>query len=130
MIILWYDNNMRKISRSFNDINFSKYSYPLYSTLLCKAESCLHLINTKKKTLLLRKLKFKCHITMQWTIKLSTRNSRSQQLIFMAIKTIMTVCSCHVTYVFQSESILYSCLNVKELLARSRRKIWGLSDCN
>ena len=42
----------------------------------------------------------------------------------------MTVCSCHVTYVFQSESILYSCLNVKELLARSRHKIWGLSDCN
>ena len=29
--------------------------------------------------------------------------------------------SCHVT--FHSESTLYSCLNVKELLARSRRKI-------
>ena len=42
----------------------------------------------------------------------------------------MTVCSCHVTYAFQSESTLYSCLNVKELLARSRRKIWSLSDCN
>ena len=28
-----------------------------------------------------------------------------------------------VTYVFQSESTLYSCLNVKELLARSRREI-------
>ena len=25
---------------------------------------------------------------------------------------------------------LYSCLNVKELLARSRRKIWSLSDCS
>ena len=35
-----------------------------------------------------------------------------------------TVCSCHVTYAFHSESTLYSCLNVKELLARS----W--SDCN
>ena len=34
-----------------------------------------------------------------------------------------TVCSYHVTYAFQSESILYSCLNVKELLARSRREI-------
>ena len=33
------------------------------------------------------------------------------------------VCSCHVTYAFQSESTLYSCLNVKELLARSRREI-------
>ena len=27
-----------------------------------------------------------------------------------------TVCSCHVTYVFQSESRLYSCLNVKKPL--------------
>ena len=31
---------------------------------------------------------------------------------------------------FQSESTLYSCLNVKELLARSRREIWRLCDCN
>ena len=31
---------------------------------------------------------------------------------------------------FQSEFILNSCLNVKELLARSRREIWSLSDCN
>ena len=36
---------------------------------------------------------------------------------------VLTVCSCHVTYAFQSESTLYSCLNVKELLARSRREI-------
>ena len=36
---------------------------------------------------------------------------------------ICTVCSCHVTYAFESESALYSCLNVKELLARSRREI-------
>ena len=27
----------------------------------------------------------------------------------------VTVCSCHVTYAFQSEYALYSCLNVKEL---------------
>ena len=33
------------------------------------------------------------------------------------------VCSYHVTYAFQSESTLYSCLNVKELLARSRLEI-------
>ena len=31
---------------------------------------------------------------------------------------------------FQSESTLYSCLNVKELLARNRREIWSLSDYN
>ena len=36
---------------------------------------------------------------------------------------VLTVCSCHVTYAFESESTLYSCLNVKELLARSRREI-------
>ena len=32
----------------------------------------------------------------------------------------LTVCSCHDTYAFQSESTLYSCLNVKELLARTK----------
>ena len=42
----------------------------------------------------------------------------------------LTVCSYHVTYAFQSESTLYSCLNVKELLAWSRRVIWSLSDWN
>ena len=29
----------------------------------------------------------------------------------------------HVLYTFQNESTLYSCLNVKELLARNRREI-------
>ena len=51
-------------------------------------------------------------------------------LLNLVIITIVTVCSCHVTYVFQCESTLYSCVNVKELLAQSRRKIWRLSDCN
>ena len=46
------------------------------------------------------------------------------------MKYVMTVCSCHVTYAFQSESTLYSCLNVKELLARSRREIWRWSNLN
>ena len=40
-----------------------------------------------------------------------------------------TVCSCHATYAFQSESTLCSCLNVKELFSRSRSEIWSLSDC-
>ena len=35
----------------------------------------------------------------------------------------LTVCSYHVMYAFQSESKLYSCLNVKKLLAQSRREI-------
>ena len=42
----------------------------------------------------------------------------------------MTVCHYHITYAFQSESTLYSCLNIKELLARKRRDIWSLSDIN
>ena len=42
----------------------------------------------------------------------------------------LTVCSYHVTYSFQSESTLYSCLNVKELLAQNRRDIWSLNDSN
>ena len=36
----------------------------------------------------------------------------------------------HVKYVFQSKSILFSCLNVKDLVARNRRDIWSLSDSN
>ena len=42
----------------------------------------------------------------------------------------LTAFSYHLTYAFQSGSTLYSCLNVKELLAWSRREIWILSDCN
>ena len=42
----------------------------------------------------------------------------------------LTVCSCYVTYAFQSESTLYSCLNVTELHARRTCEIRRLSDCN
>ena len=42
----------------------------------------------------------------------------------------LTVCYYRVAYRFHSESTLYSCLNVKELLARNRRHIWSLSNCN
>ena len=35
----------------------------------------------------------------------------------------LVVCYYHVTYAFQSESTLYSCLNVKELLAQNRLDI-------
>ena len=51
-------------------------------------------------------------------------------LKFVKIDRFMTACFDHVAYVFQSESTFYSRLNVKELLGRSRRKIWSLSDCN
>ena len=42
----------------------------------------------------------------------------------------LTMCYYHVTYVFQGKSILYNCLNVKEILARNRRDIGSLSDSN
>ena len=37
------------------------------------------------------------------------------------------VCYYHVTYAFQREPTLYSCLSIKELLTRNRRDIWSLS---
>ena len=42
----------------------------------------------------------------------------------------LTICSCHVRYAFENECKIYSCLNVKELLAQSRSKIWSWTDCN
>ena len=43
---------------------------------------------------------------------------------------LLTVCSYHVAYAFQSESTIYSCLNVKELLTQNKCNIGNLSDCN
>ena len=40
------------------------------------------------------------------------------------------VSSNHVTYAFESESTLCSSQNVNKLLARNRRDIWSLRDCN
>ena len=37
-------------------------------------------------------------------------------------------CYYHATYVFQSKSTLYGCLNVEKVLAWNRRDIWNLSD--
>ena len=59
--------------------------------------------------------------------------SCSNSSLVMILKLLppnLIVCSCHVTYAFQSESTLYSYLNVKELLVRSRREIWRWSNCN
>ena len=42
----------------------------------------------------------------------------------------LTVSYYHVTYVFQSESKLYSFLNFKKVLAQNRHNIWALSDSN
>ena len=73
------------------------------------------------------------HLIHKWTLnhlaKLGVINDWA--VFWVLICTVhLTVCSYHVMYTFQSESTLYSCLNIKELLARSRRKIWSLSDWN
>ena len=72
--------------------------------------------------------------TIAWFLLLpdlngSIHNTNLQNSVIYS-ERVITVCSCHVTYPCQIESILYSCLNVKELLAQSRRQIWSLSDCN
>ena len=53
-------------------------------------------------------------------------------MLWVLISTVhLAVCFCRVTYAFKSVSTLYNCLNVKEqLLAKSRREIWSLSECN
>ena len=93
---------------------------------------------------LLLPLKISVHLMNIWSIDLwdlkeNTLKSLISILLILRflfllfqwrILTPLTICSYHVTYAFQSESTLYSCLNVKELLAQSRRKIWSLSDCN
>ena len=42
----------------------------------------------------------------------------------------LTVCSSHVSYTFQSESLLYIGVNMKELVTRIRHNVWILSECN
>ena len=50
-------------------------------------------------------------------------------MFYTALK-LLTVCSYHVTYAFQSEPTFYSCLNVKELLAQNRCEMWSVSGCS
>ena len=72
-----------------------------------------------------------CKRTLNRLAKLAILFFNDWAVFWVPICTVhLTVYSCHVTYTFQSESTLYSCLNVKEFLARSRHEIWILSDCN
>ena len=58
-----------------------------------------------------------------------TKNKKSNQFKELSDKSKLekplTVCSCHVTYAFQSESTLYSCLNVKNSLLEADAKSEG-----
>ena len=52
-------------------------------------------------------------------------------VLWVLIDTVhLTVSYYHVTYASQSESTIYRCLNVKEILTQNRRDIWSLSDSN
>ena len=51
------------------------------------------------------------------------------QVAFTVKPSCRAVRSCHVTCAFQSEITLFSCLNVKELLAQSGLEILSLNDC-
>ena len=53
----------------------------------------------------------------------NTSNLTFDPHFFILNKQDLTVCSYRVTYAFQCESTLDSCLNFKEFLARSRREI-------
>ena len=59
---------------------------------------------------------------------LNSKNVISTLLIVTIAKpeltiVVMTVCSCHVRYAFQSESTFYSCLNVRELEAGAKSEV-------
>ena len=58
-------------------------------------------------------------------------NTNDSTVLSVLICTVhWTVRYYHVTYAFHSESTLYSCLNVKELIAQNRRNILSLSKSN
>ena len=60
-------------------------------------------------------------------------NDRDELCVFVCtvcLSLFVCVCSCHVTYAFQSKSTDYFCRDVKELLTQNKRDIWNLSDCN
>ena len=72
------------------------------------------------------------HLVRKWTLNhLAKLALNDWAVLWVLICTVyLTVCCYHVTYAFESESTLYSCLNVKELLAQNRHNIWSLSDSN
>ena len=71
------------------------------------------------------------HLVRKQTLNYLAKLPNDWAVLWVLICTVLlTACSYHATYMFQSESTLYSCLNVKEPLAQNRHEIWSLSDCN
>ena len=54
--------------------------------------------------------------TVSYELDRPLPNGKNKKVIGL-MEDELTICSNHVTYAFQSESTLYSCVNVKELLA-------------
>ena len=74
---------------------------------------------------------YKKDVTLKHLACISDILQNAVLTVYTFQKTVLlTVCFYHVTYVFQSECTLCSCLNVKELLARNRHNISSLSDYN
>ena len=69
------------------------------------------------------------YLTLGKIVKI-LKNASGTMVVFgnISYNNYLTVCYYHVTYAFQNESTLYSCLNVKKFIARNRRDIWSLSD--
>ena len=86
---------------------FFFYSAPLVAA----SDESIHSLNTSNTYL----------------IKVNNRNTEKYEICSNNEGTKTTACYYHVT--FQSESTLYSCLNVSKLLARNRRHMLSLSDC-
>ena len=68
------------------------------------------------------------HLFRKWTLNHLAKLAK--RLNYVVSTYLYGVYYYHVTYAFPSESTLYSCLNVKVLLARNRRGVRSLSDGN
>ena len=111
-----YENSKELTKRSVSDkiLKYGTYEFAIYPKYdwIHWARTHNHLIHKRKRNHLAKMTKWlNCVVTV--------------------CTMYLIVCSYHVAYGFQGESILYCCLNVKELLARSRHENWlSLSECN
>ena len=64
-----------------------------------------------------------CYVLRELGIYRSQDTLRVEAVQFIEEHDMIVCYYYHVTYVFQSESTLYGCLNIMELLARNRRDI-------
>ena len=115
----WVATITDNFSRSVTEYFFSvSKRFPSSTINNCTLSTTLYLSEAKANTIS-TSVSIQCKTKMNWAV-----------LWVLICMVHLTVCPCHVTYAFQRESTIYSCLNVKKLLAQSRREIWSLGDCN